>query len=75
MGKRTKLILKNNLAVLRAGNDKMSQQSLADATGVSRNTINAIENGKYLPSLDLAFAIAEFFGVTIEQIFYKEENK
>ena len=47
----------------------LTQQQLADAMGVSRQTINAIENGRYLPSLPLAIAIARYFGSTVEQIF------
>jgi putative transcriptional regulator len=44
--------------------------------GVSRQTINALENGKYNPSIKLAFKLARFFGLSIEEIFvYEEENK
>ena len=53
---------------LRAAHD-LSQGQLGDALGVSRQTINAIENGRYLPSLPLAIAIARYFGSTVEQIF------
>ena len=48
---------------------KLSLQRLADKIGVSRQTINAIETGKYDPSLPLAFKIARLFGYSIEQIF------
>jgi putative transcriptional regulator len=49
-----------------------TQADLAKRLDVSRNSVNAIENGKYDPSLPLAFAIAELFGLTIEKIFKKE---
>lgn len=51
----------------------LSQAALAEAVGVSRQTINAIENGKYLPSLPLAFALAAFFGLAVEELFYAED--
>jgi putative transcriptional regulator len=58
----------NHLRVLRAERD-WSQAELATRLGVSRQTINAIETGKYDPSLPLAFAIAKMFGKLIEEIF------
>ena len=61
---------------LRFENGEMTQQQLADATGVTRQTIIAIEAGKYLPSLPLAFKIARTFGVKIEDVFeYEDEGK
>lgn len=60
--------MKNRLRVLRAERD-WSQAELAQRLGVSRQTVNAIEVGKYDPSLPLAFAIARLFGQAIEQIF------
>jgi putative transcriptional regulator len=60
--------MKNRLKVLRAERD-WSQQDLAEALGVSRQSVNAIETGKYDPSLPLAFRIAEVFGQSIETIF------
>jgi putative transcriptional regulator len=60
--------MKNRLKVLRAERD-WSQTDLADALGVSRQTIHALESGKYDPSLPLAFKIARLFGQSIEQIF------
>ena len=60
--------MNNRLRVLRAERN-WSQAELADALGVSRQTINAIETGKYDPSLPLAFKIAEVFGQSIEHIF------
>ena len=58
----------NRLKVLRAERD-WSQQDLADRLQVSRQSVNAIETGKYDPSLPLAFRIAELFGLAIEQVF------
>lgn len=60
--------MKNRLRDLRATRE-LSQGALAYALGVSRQTINAIETGKYDPSLPLAFAIARLFGRRIEDIF------
>ena len=53
---------------LRLVND-LSQSALGEALGVSRQTINSIENGRYLPSLPLAMAIARFYRLTVEQVF------
>ena len=60
--------MKNRLKVLRAERD-WSQADLADRLAVSRQSINAIETGKYDPSLPLAFKIARVFGLPIEAIF------
>ena len=60
--------MKNNLVELRAGKG-WSQAELAERLGVSRQTINAIERGKYDPSLPLAFQIARMFDKQIEDIF------
>ena len=60
--------MKNRLKVLRAGRD-WSQQDLGDRLGVSRQSVNAIETGKYDPSLPLAFRIAALFDLPIEAIF------
>ena len=53
----------------RFDHNEMTQQQLADSTGVTRQTINAIELGKYSPSLEVAFKIAATFGVGIERVF------
>jgi putative transcriptional regulator len=66
--------VENNLRVLRAIKN-ITQEDLASALGVTRQTILAIENGKYNPSLDLAFKIAKYFETTIEQIFYYKESR
>lgn len=50
----------------------LSQADLAKALGVSRQTVNSIEAGRYLPSLPLAFALARFFGTSIEEIFHED---
>ena len=65
--------MKNRLKVLRAERD-WSQQDLADRLGVSRQSVNAIEKGRYDPSLPLAFTIADVFELTIEEIFSREEG-
>ena len=63
--------MKNVLRVLRAERE-WSQGDLAEHLGVSRQTVNALETGKYDPSLPLAFKIARIFGKKIEEIFYPE---
>lgn len=60
--------MENDLTVWRAKAD-VTQQELAEAVGVSRQTINAIERDRYDPSLELAFALADFFDCAIEEIF------
>jgi putative transcriptional regulator len=60
--------MRNTLSILRATH-KWSQADVANELGVSRQTINAIETGRYDPSLPLAFKIAKLFGVSIEEIF------
>jgi len=64
--------MKNRLRVLRAERE-WTQAELADALDVSRQTVNAIENGKYDPSLPLAFKIARLFDKQIEEIFEYDE--
>ena len=64
--------MKNKIKVFRAMHD-LTQEDLAEAAGVTRQTILAIEKGKYVPSLDLAFRIAKRFDVTIEDVFQYEE--
>lgn len=63
--------MKNGLKVLRAERD-WSQAELADRVGVSRQTINAIETGKYDPSLPLAFALSRLFAKPLETIFFPD---
>ncbi|MFO7286206.1 MAG: helix-turn-helix transcriptional regulator [Gammaproteobacteria bacterium] len=65
--------MKNRIRALRA-EQGWSQAELAERVGVSRNSINAIENGKFDPSLPLAFRIADVFGLKIEDIFLRDED-
>ena len=66
--------MKNRLKVLRAKRD-WTQANLADELGVSRQTINAIEKGKFDPSLPLAFKVARLFELSIEDIFQDTPSK
>ncbi len=61
--------LRNRIRRLRFDHGEMTQQQLADKAGVTRQTILAIEAGKYAPSLPLAFRIARAFGTTVEDVF------
>ncbi len=63
--------MKNRLKVLRAERN-WSQQDLADRLGVSRQSVNAIETGRFDPSLPLAFRVAEVFEARIEDIFLRD---
>jgi len=63
--------MKNRIRVLRAEKG-WSQAELAEKVGVSRNSINAVENGKFDPSLPLAFRIVELFELKIEDVFLRE---
>lgn len=65
--------MKNRLKVLRAERD-WSQQDLANRLDVSRQSVNAIETGRYDPSLPLAFRIADVFGMAIEDIFTRDQD-
>lgn len=65
----SKKSINNNIRKLRFNMDEMTQQELADKVGVSRQTINAIEAGKYSPTLELAFKIAEIFKVDLAEVF------
>ncbi|HEX6994950.1 MAG TPA: helix-turn-helix transcriptional regulator [Gammaproteobacteria bacterium] len=67
--------IENRIRRLRFDCNEMTQQELADKVGVTRQTINAIELGKYSPSLEVAFRIAHALGVSIEEVFsYREET-
>ncbi len=74
MGESDKGKLTNNVRRLRFDNGEMTQQQLADKAGVTRQTIIAIESGKYAPSLPLAFRIAKAFGLGVEDIFKYEDS-
>lgn len=70
-----KLQIRNNIRKLRFNNDEMTQEQLAEKVGVTRQTIIAIEGGKYSPSLELAFRIARVFGVPLVDVFsYDDPN-
>ncbi|MBP3548897.1 MAG: helix-turn-helix transcriptional regulator [Rikenellaceae bacterium] len=66
--------MKNRIKIERAIHD-LTQQQLADAVGTSRQTINAIEKAKYIPSTLLALKIAHTFGRTVDEVFELEENE
>ncbi len=61
--------IQNNIRRMRFDRKEMTQQELVDRIGVTRQTVNAIELNKYSPSLEVAFRIAEVFGVPLEQVF------
>ncbi len=65
-----KLIISNNVRKLRFQHNEMTQQQLAEQAGVTRQTIVAIEQGKYTPSLELAFRLAVIFNVPLEEVFF-----
>ena len=65
----TQTAITNTIRKLRFERNEMTQQDLADRVGVTRQTINAIELGKYSPSLEVAFRIAAAFGVRLEEVF------
>ncbi len=70
-----KIEISNNIRKLRFFADEMTQQELAEKAGASRQTIISIEAGKYAPSLELAFRIADAFGVGIEEVFSYSVNE
>lgn len=61
--------IRNNIRKLRFNQDEMTQEELAEKVGVTRQTINAIESSKYSPTLELAFKIAQVFGVPLDEVF------
>ena len=65
--------MRNEIRTLRTRHD-LSQQQLAEAVDVSRQTINSIEKERYTPSLPLAIALARFFGTTVEELFHVDER-
>jgi len=68
-------VIRNNIRTLRFHHDEMTQQQLAEKAGVTRQTIVAIEKGKYSPSLELAFRIARAFDVPLEEVFFVEDSQ
>ena len=73
MGK-DKTQIKNQIRTLRFHQDEMTQQQLAERIGVTRQTVNAIEGGKYSPSLEVAFKIAQVFGKPLDEVFEYVES-
>ena len=71
MGRRTKVT--NTIRSLRFAHDEMTQAELAERIGVTRQTVIAIEKGKYSPSLEMAFQIAHVFGVPLDAVFQYPE--
>jgi len=71
-----KLIVTNNIRRLRFFANEMTQLELAEKAGISRQTVIALEAGKYIPSLEIAFKIADVFGVGVGEVFesHKEED-
>ena len=66
--------ISNRIRRLRFDNDEMTQEELANQAGCTRQTIIALEQGKYVPSIELAFKIAKAFAVTLEEVFqYKDD--
>ena len=69
-----KCLISNNIRKLRFNHNEMTQQQLAEKVGVTRQTIVAIEQGKYSPSLELAFRIALVFNSPLEEVFFIERT-
>jgi len=65
----TSTVITNTIRRLRFEHSEMTQQDLADRIGVTRQTVNAIEAGKYSPSLEVAFRISRVFGLGVEEVF------
>lgn len=69
-----KLSIANRIRELRFNAGEMTQQALADSVGITRQTVIALERGKYYPSLELAFLIARTFGVPLEEVFQQQDD-
>ncbi|MFC1875070.1 helix-turn-helix transcriptional regulator [Chloroflexota bacterium] len=65
--------VKNRIRRLRFDNNEMTQEALANRAGCTRQTIIALEQGKYVPSIELAFRVAKAFGVPLEEVFQYQE--
>lgn len=68
-------ILTNNIRRLRFDHNEMTQQALAEKVGVTRQTVIAIEKGKYSPSLEVAFRIAHIFDKPLEEVFHYQPGQ
>ncbi|MER7274224.1 helix-turn-helix transcriptional regulator [Dactylosporangium sp. NPDC000244] len=73
MGKPTRVT--NSIRALRFAHGEMTQAELAERIGVTRQTVNAIEQGKYSPTLEAAFQIARAFGVPLEAVFHYPQEE
>jgi putative transcriptional regulator len=69
------MILKNKLKIARVTYGDLTQQELAERVSCSRQTINSIENSKFIPSIELSLKISKTLGIPVEQIFYLHESK
>lgn len=69
------MALKNKLKIARVTQGDLSQQALAEKVLCSRQTINSIENSKFVPSVELSLKIAKALGVNVQDIFYLEEDE
>jgi putative transcriptional regulator len=67
--------IKNRIRRLRFDHDEMTQEELANRAGCTRQTIIALEQNKYVPSIELAFRVAKAFGVPLEEVFQCENDK
>lgn len=68
-------LVTNSIRSLRFANGEMTQADLADRVGVTRQTIIAIEQGKYSPTLEIAFQIARVFGVGLDDVFHYPDSR
>ena len=75
MSKKPKGIISNQLRKKRFENNEMTQQELAKALGVTRQTIAAIEAGKYSPSLEVAFCLTDIFATPLDELFQWQANE
>jgi len=67
--------IKNRIRRLRFDSNEMTQEELANKVGCTRQTIIALEQNKYVPSIELAFRVAKAFGVSLEEVFQYENDK
>ncbi len=67
--------IKNRIRRLRFDNNEMTQEELANKVGCTRQTIIALEQNKYVPSIELAFRVAKAFGVPLEEVFQYENDE
>ena len=67
--------IKNRIRRLRFDNNEMTQEELASRVGCTRQTVIALEQNKYIPSIELAFRVAKAFGVPLEEVFQYEDSQ